>query len=92
MRLLRTAAGGFLNVEKIVRLIDERGDAADSGVAICENGEEAAPARYYSAPDRVERELPDLVLAASAAGPQRRYISAALPRSAAVVKARKSAI
>jgi hypothetical protein len=63
MRLVRTAAGGFLNVEKIVRLIDERGDAADSWVAICENGEEAALAPYYSAPGRVERELPGLLLA-----------------------------
>jgi hypothetical protein len=63
MRLLRTIAGGFLNVEKIVRLIDGRGAPADSWVAICENGKEAALARYYSAPGRVERELPDLVLA-----------------------------
>ena len=63
MRLVRTAAGGFLNVAKIERLADERGDAADSWVAICADGEAAALAQYYSAPGRVERELPDLVLA-----------------------------
>ena len=43
MRLVRTAVGGFLNVEKIERLIDERGDTAE---AVCDNGQEAALARY----------------------------------------------
>jgi hypothetical protein len=57
-----TRSEKLAHVEKIVRLIDERGDTADSWVAICDNGEEAALARYYSAPGRVERELPDLVL------------------------------
>jgi hypothetical protein len=90
MRLVRTVAGGFLNVEKIQRLVDERGQAADSWVAICENGEDAALARYYSAPGRVERELPDLVRAGERRKPAR--ISLALPRSAAVAKARKSAM
>jgi hypothetical protein len=59
MRLLRTAAAGFMNAEKIVRL----GEEADGWVAILEDGEEVALARYYSAPGRVERELPDLVAA-----------------------------
>ena len=35
MRLVRTAAGGFLNVEKIERLVDERGEVAGSWTAIC---------------------------------------------------------
>ena len=59
MRLLRTAADGFLNVEKIVRLCDE----AEGWVAILTDGEEVALAPYYSAPGRVERELPDLIAA-----------------------------
>jgi hypothetical protein len=59
MRLLRTAAAGFVNAEKIVSL----GEEADGWVAILEGGEEVALARYYSAPGRVERELPDLVAA-----------------------------
>ena len=64
MRLLRTAAGGFLNVEKIVRLADERGEAAADGwVAILGDGDEVVFARHYSALGRVERELPNLVLA-----------------------------
>ena len=89
MRLVRTAAGGFLNVDKIERLVDERGDAADSWVAILDNGEEAALARYYSAPGRVERELPDLVQAGERRRPALPTNSAAaLPRSAAAAKAR----
>ena len=60
MRLLRTASGAFLNVEKIERL-DEPSDAADGWVAILDDGEEVALAPYYSAPGRIERELPDLV-------------------------------
>ena len=60
MRLLRTAAGGFLNLEKIDRL-DEPSEAADGWVAILDNGEEVVLAQYYSAPGRIERELPDLV-------------------------------
>jgi hypothetical protein len=63
MRLLRTAGGGFLNVEKIVRLADERGDAADGWIAVLGDGDEVVLARYYSAPGRIERELPDLMLA-----------------------------
>ena len=59
MRLLRTAADGFVNAEKIVRL----GEDADGWVAILADGEEVALARYYSAPGRVERELPDLIAA-----------------------------
>jgi hypothetical protein len=37
--------------------------AADGWVAILDDGDEVIPAGYYSAPGRVERELPDLVLA-----------------------------
>src|SRR4051794_37037252 len=61
MRLVRTAAGGFLNVEKIERLVDERGDVAASWIAICADGEEIPLAPYYSAPGRAERELQGLV-------------------------------
>jgi len=59
MRLLRTASGGFLNVDKIERL-DEPSEASDGWVAILDDGEEVLLARYYSAPGRIERELPDL--------------------------------
>jgi hypothetical protein len=38
MRLLRTAAAGFVNAEKIIRL----GEGADGWVAILEGGEEVA--------------------------------------------------
>jgi hypothetical protein len=60
MRLLRTASGGFLNVDRIERL-DEPSDAADGWVAILDDGEEVVLAPYDSAPGRIERELPDLV-------------------------------
>jgi hypothetical protein len=59
MRLLRTAAGGFINAAKIVRLADER-EQAESWVAILDDGDEVALAPYYSAPGRIERDLPDL--------------------------------
>lgn len=59
MRLIRTAAGGFLNVERIARLIDAR-DMAEGWVAVCGDGEEVALAAYYSAAGCIERELPDL--------------------------------
>jgi len=42
MRLLRTAAGGFINAEKIVRLADERGGADDSWIVILDDGKEVA--------------------------------------------------
>ena len=61
MRLVRTAAGGFVNVEKIERLVDERSEAAASWIAICADGEEIPLAPYYSAPGRAERELQGLV-------------------------------
>ena len=62
MRLLRTADGGFINAEKIVRLADERGDAAGGGwIALLGDGEEVALAPYYSTPGRIERDLPHLV-------------------------------
>jgi hypothetical protein len=64
MRLLRTAAGGFINAEKIIRLVD----AQATWVAILGDGEEVALAPYYSAPGRIERDLPHLV-ARSASAP-----------------------
>jgi|KBSMisStandDraft_5_1062788.scaffolds.fasta_scaffold5050871_1 hypothetical protein len=67
MRLLRTADGGFINAVKIVRLADERGAPAGGGwVARLDDGEEVALASYYSAPGRVERDLPHLLVLASA--------------------------
>ena len=60
MRLLRTADGGFINAEKIVRLADERVEAAGGWVAILDDGEEVALSSYYSTPGRIERDLPDL--------------------------------
>jgi hypothetical protein len=63
MRLVRTADGGFLDVAKIERLVDERGEAAASWNAILGDGEEIALAPYYSAPGRTECELQHLVTA-----------------------------
>jgi len=47
MRLVRTVAGGFLNVDKIERLVDERGQAANGCIAVCADGEKIplAPSR-----------------------------------------------
>jgi hypothetical protein len=67
MRLLRTAAGGFINAERIVRLADERGGVDDSWIAVLDDGKEVALAPYYSAPGRIERELPDLMVASASA-------------------------
>jgi hypothetical protein len=68
MRLLRTAAGGFINAERIVSLADERGGHANGWIALLGDGEEVALASYYSAPGRIERDLPDL-MGASASAP-----------------------
>jgi hypothetical protein len=65
MRLLRTAAGGFINAEKIVRLADERGGADDSWIVILDDGKEVALVGYYSAPGRIERDLPHLLSAST---------------------------
>ena len=62
MRLLRTSAGGYVNATRIMRLADERDGKADAWVAILDDGEEIALAPYYSAPGRIERELPDIAL------------------------------
>lgn len=62
MRLLRTAAGGFINAAKIVRLADERGGHANGWIALLGDGEEIALTPYYSAPGRIERDLPNIVL------------------------------
>jgi len=45
MRLVRTASGGFLNVEKIEHLVDERGEVAGSWIAVCaeRQGDSAGP-------------------------------------------------
>lgn len=65
MRLIRTAEGGFVNAEKIVRLREE----ADGWVAILADGEEVVLALYYSAPGRIGRELPDLIAASALGAP-----------------------
>jgi hypothetical protein len=59
MRLLRTAAGEFVNTAAIVRL--QRDDNAASWRAILADGDEILLAPYYSAPGRVERDFPHLV-------------------------------
>jgi len=69
MRLLRTAAGGFINAAKIVRLADERGEDAEAWVAVLDDGQEVALASYYSTPGRIERDLPDLMTVASESVP-----------------------
>jgi hypothetical protein len=61
MRLLRTADGGFINTQRIVRLADER-QQADTWIAVLADGEEVALAPYYSAPGRVKRELADIAV------------------------------
>jgi hypothetical protein len=48
MRLLRTAAGGFINAAKIVRLATDREQTA-SVVAVLDDGQEVALASYYQA-------------------------------------------
>jgi len=45
MRLVRTAGGRFINVEKIERLVDERGEVAGSWTAVCTDGKEIPLAR-----------------------------------------------
>ena len=60
MRLLRTAAGGFVNAERIVRLAE----AEEGSVAVLADGGAVALAPYYSAPGRLARELPEIVSAA----------------------------
>jgi hypothetical protein len=67
MRLLRTAAGGFINAAKIVRLADQRERAA-AVAPVLDDGPEVALAPYYSAPGRIERDLPGLVVATSGDG------------------------
>lgn len=56
MRLLRTAAGEFINTDTIARLLPN-----DDGIgwrAVLADGEEALLAPYYSAPGRIEQDLP----------------------------------
>ena len=69
MRLLRTDAGGFINAERIVRLADERAEDAGSWIAVLDDSKEIALAAYYSAPGRIERELPDLMVVSSESMP-----------------------
>jgi hypothetical protein len=79
MLYLRTAAGTFINAASIVELTQRR-DQAESWVAVCGDGQELPLARYYSAPGRVERELPHLLRAREAiALPIRRAVAAATP-------------
>jgi hypothetical protein len=67
MRLLRTAAGGFINAGKIVHLADERSGPANGWIALLGDGEEITLAPYYNVPGRIERDLPHLVAADCAA-------------------------
>ena len=59
MRLLRTAAGEFVNAAAIVRL--QRDDNDAGWLAVLADGDEIRLAPYYSAPGRVERDFPHLV-------------------------------
>jgi hypothetical protein len=60
MLYLRTASGTFINAARIVELAPP-GDPAEVWVAVCSDGQDIPLARYYSAPGRVERELPHLL-------------------------------
>ena len=86
MRYLRTANGTFIKVGSIVELT-RHGDQPEVWVAIRSDGQEVPLARYYSAPGRVERELPHLLPAREPVVPPSRHAS----RAAAVPAAGCSA-
>lgn len=65
MLYLRTASGTFINAARIVELAPPA-DQAEVWVAVCTDGQEVPLACYYSAPGRVERELPHLLPARAA--------------------------
>ena len=59
MRLLRTAAGTFVNAAAIVRL--KRDDDGAGWLAVLADGGEELLVPYYSTPGRIERDFPHLV-------------------------------
>jgi hypothetical protein len=59
MRLLRTAAGEFINTTAIARL--QRDGDGVGWLAVLAAGEAVLLAPYYSAPGRVEQDFPHLV-------------------------------
>src|SRR3954462_7715511 len=59
MRLLRTAAGKFINAAAIVRL--QRDDHRAGWFAVVANGDEILLAPYYSASGRIEQDFAHLV-------------------------------
>jgi hypothetical protein len=59
MLFLRTASGSFVNAATIVRLSLQHD--GEGWLAICGDGKEVVLDRYYSAPGRVEKELPHLI-------------------------------
>ena len=65
MRLLRTAAGEFINVAAIARL--QREDDGAGWLAILANGDDIMLAPYYSASSRMEQDFAHLVQSQSAA-------------------------
>ena len=65
MRLLRTAAGEFINAAAIVRL--QRDVDGAGWLAILAHGDEILLASYYSASGRIEQDFSHLVQAAAAA-------------------------
>jgi hypothetical protein len=84
MLYLRTASGRFINAASIVELT-QHGDQAEVWVAIRSDGPEVPLARYFSAPGRVERELPHLLPGREAVVlPSRHASRAAADCSAAV--------
>ncbi len=60
MVYLRTADGRFIAAATIVRLADRRAEA-DCWVAVRGDGEQVELARFFSAPGRIERDLPHLL-------------------------------
>jgi hypothetical protein len=65
VRLLRTAAGEFINVAAIARL--QREDDGAGWLAILANGDDVMLAPYYSASSRMEQDFAHLVQSQSAA-------------------------
>ncbi len=60
MVYLRTADGRFIAATSIVRLADRRAESK-CWVAVRGDGEQVELARFFSAPGRIERDLPHLL-------------------------------
>src|SRR5215213_5390776 len=81
MLLLRTASGSFIRAESIVALSPHRdGDGEITWAAVRADGSQVELAGFYGAPGRIEKTLPDLLLAPAAAS---HAYTAAAPEEAA---------